>query len=364
MIRPLTCICFLMASGSGLYLYQSKHAAQLLDRTIEKTVHDTDLVREQTRALRTEWTLLNEPERLRQLADLYLPTLKSVAPGQFTSMADLDSRLPPVRVIPPQTSPVPEGQPVDPALGEPIAGDLSGEAVAGAFPVPPVPPSQSFVLAANAAAALAAAQSVASQNAPVAAPQRVGEQPAARVTESQPARVTEQPTARVVERKLAVSPRPMDPRPVVLHASWSRPVDVRPSEQRPADPRQAEIRPVEARPVDSRSMEARPVEARPMEARPVEARPVEARAVESRPVEARSAEPRLADARPAEPRPTAGPVARPVRVSTAAAPVASAPPQRGSLLGMAHASQSGPVQAPVPRPIPVNAWSSQTPTGG
>ena len=36
MIRPLTIVTFLMACGSGLYLYQSKHAAQVLDRDIER----------------------------------------------------------------------------------------------------------------------------------------------------------------------------------------------------------------------------------------------------------------------------------------------------------------------------------------
>ena len=39
MIRPVTCVCFLLACGSGLYLYQSKHRVQVLDREIEKTVH-------------------------------------------------------------------------------------------------------------------------------------------------------------------------------------------------------------------------------------------------------------------------------------------------------------------------------------
>ena len=93
MIRPFTCVCFLLACGSGLYLYQSKHRVQLLDRQIEQTVHATDALREQTRVLHAEWTLLNDPQRLQALADQFL-TLKTVSPGQFTSMADLDSRLP------------------------------------------------------------------------------------------------------------------------------------------------------------------------------------------------------------------------------------------------------------------------------
>ena len=93
MIRPFTCVCFLLACGSGLYLYQSKHRVQLLDREIEKTVRATEELREQTRVLHAEWTLLNDPQRLQALADQFL-NLKTVTPGQFTSMADLDSRLP------------------------------------------------------------------------------------------------------------------------------------------------------------------------------------------------------------------------------------------------------------------------------
>ncbi len=72
MIRPLTIATFLMACGSGLYLYQSKHEVQLLDRTIERTVHETAALREQSRLLAAEWTMLNDPERLRQFSDTYL----------------------------------------------------------------------------------------------------------------------------------------------------------------------------------------------------------------------------------------------------------------------------------------------------
>ena len=73
MIRPFTCVCFLLACGSGLYLYQSKHRVQLLDRQIEKTVRATEELREQTRVLHAEWTLLNDPQRLQALADSSSP---------------------------------------------------------------------------------------------------------------------------------------------------------------------------------------------------------------------------------------------------------------------------------------------------
>ncbi|HTI83598.1 MAG TPA: hypothetical protein VL614_24345 [Acetobacteraceae bacterium] len=116
MIRPITCICFLLACGSGLYLYQAKHRVQLLDRKIEDTVQATDKLREQTRVLHAEWTLLNDPQRLQTLAEQFL-ALKTVQPNQFTSMADLDSRLPAV----PPPAPPPQA-PAETAL-PPIAQD-------------------------------------------------------------------------------------------------------------------------------------------------------------------------------------------------------------------------------------------------
>lgn len=111
MIRPLTIICFLLACGSGLYLYQTKHRVQMLDRQIEETVHATDVLREQTRVLHAEWTLQNDPQRLQALADQFL-TLKTVQPGQFTSMADLDGRLPAVAAPVPTPPPAPEQAPI------------------------------------------------------------------------------------------------------------------------------------------------------------------------------------------------------------------------------------------------------------
>jgi len=94
MIRPLTCLAFLLACGSSLYVYQTKHRVKLLDDQITQTIRSTDTLREQTRMLSAEWTLLNDPERLRQLANQFL-TLQTVSPNQFTSLADLDGRLPP-----------------------------------------------------------------------------------------------------------------------------------------------------------------------------------------------------------------------------------------------------------------------------
>jgi hypothetical protein len=141
MIRPVTCVCFVLACVSGLYVYQSKHRVQLIDREIEKTVRATNELREQTRVAHAEWTLLNDPQRLQVLADQFL-SLKNVAPGQFTSMAKLDGRLPAVGVAepaPPDPLAVPVAEPPPPVAVAPPPVPPPVRPVAVAAP-PPRPP--------------------------------------------------------------------------------------------------------------------------------------------------------------------------------------------------------------------------------
>lgn len=96
MTRPLTCLTLIAAAGAGLYLYQEKHRAQMMDREINRTVHATEQTRDRIGMMRAEWALLNEPERLAGLATTYLASLQTMTPGQFAHIADLGSRLPPV----------------------------------------------------------------------------------------------------------------------------------------------------------------------------------------------------------------------------------------------------------------------------
>lgn len=98
MIRPVTCICALLAGGAGLFLYQAKHRTMMLDRQIEDTFHQIEDARQKIGILEAEWALLNSPERLAELGDKYL-NLKPVVPTQFVALADLDQRLPPPRPV-------------------------------------------------------------------------------------------------------------------------------------------------------------------------------------------------------------------------------------------------------------------------
>lgn len=103
MIRPFTCVSVLLACGSGLYLYQTKHHAQVVDRQIEHTVQGITATRMQTRELAAAWTLLGNPDRLQVLANQYLD-IKPVQPSQFVALADLDNRLPAPRALPPPSA--------------------------------------------------------------------------------------------------------------------------------------------------------------------------------------------------------------------------------------------------------------------
>jgi hypothetical protein len=140
MIRPLTCISVLLACGSGLYLYQTKHHAQVVDRQIERDVQAITATRMQTRELAAAWTLLGNPDRLQLLANQYLD-IKPVQPSQFVALSDLDNRLPSPRELPPPSaSPDDSGSGMAPIASATPADDagspLAAAPVAGLRAVP------------------------------------------------------------------------------------------------------------------------------------------------------------------------------------------------------------------------------------
>lgn len=93
MIRPLTFVTLLLAAASGLYLYQTKHRAEVLDQQVARTLRQTAAVRERIGILRAEWALLNEPDRLGRLAAQHLD-LQKLVPTQFVAVAELGARMP------------------------------------------------------------------------------------------------------------------------------------------------------------------------------------------------------------------------------------------------------------------------------
>lgn len=133
MFRPLTFITLAMACGSGLYLYQVKHQAQMLDRQIDRTVKSIETARAQVRELSAEWTLEGNPERLQQLAAQFLPDDRPIQPSQFVGLADLDAKLPAPRPL--ETAPAP----TDGGTDTPPDAAVSNDAPAIVAPVAPTP---------------------------------------------------------------------------------------------------------------------------------------------------------------------------------------------------------------------------------
>ncbi|CAH2599478.1 conserved protein of unknown function [Rhodovastum atsumiense] len=185
MIRPFTFVCMVLAGGAGLYLYQAKHTSQLLDREIARVVRQADGARERMAVLRAEYTLLNDPSRLSELAGQHLPGLKTTQPGQFTTVAEFEKRLPPVGEPPAEPAPVepdapgaklPEPKPVDlPVARLPEAKPDRPEKTEPARPAIAHRPAAEPAAVAAATAprpAQATAQAQAQQSSPQPAPQR------------------------------------------------------------------------------------------------------------------------------------------------------------------------------------------------
>lgn len=105
MIRSITFFCALLAGGSGLFLYSKKHQTTVLDRDITHIVDQTERVRQQTAMLRTEWALLNQPDRLSILAARFVPQLHPMAPDQFVRLDAGMDRLPSPGSKPPVADP-------------------------------------------------------------------------------------------------------------------------------------------------------------------------------------------------------------------------------------------------------------------
>jgi hypothetical protein len=321
MIRPITVMTFLMACGSGLYLYTEKHDVQVLDRTIEATVRQTDAYRDQSRVIATEWTTLNAPERLRDYSDKYLTdglALKSIQPTQFTSLADLDKRLPAVEMPPAPTA--------DDGLTVASTTDSDADA-------PATPPTEDLPR----------------PPLPVAMPQTA-------VASVEPSRTVQPDATR--------SDAPRSDMPVKQEAVAS------------AEPPRALARvgaanlapAVSQPPLQAmKTSDRRPAAA----ARAPDVRQAEPKLAEPKLAEPRLAEPRLADARPTEPtwaerqqvvprptRPTPNPPLQaamrpePYRAPVAAQPMPVSAPYGGSMLGMARSYPSA------PRPTPVASGST------
>ncbi|MDO9711245.1 cell division protein FtsL [Paracraurococcus lichenis] len=314
--RPISLLTFTGAMLAGLHLYQTKHDVALLDRELRAIGKQIDEAKDRTQALQAEWAWLNEPERLRGVAQRHLP-LEPMQPAQFIRLNESEKRLPAV-----------------------AAYDGPTALFAARAPVAPPGPVQ-LALLPRVPAPVQVARAVALPEPAVAAPPLDLALPAA------PARPEAAPLAEPAETlpipppapvRAAEPPRQPEPAPVRAAEPARHPEPA----PRPAEPRHA---PVEVARV------AAPI-------RPV-ALPVAAPRPVARPAAEIAALPPIAAPRPASrPAPEIAalpPVAAPVR--PALAQVAAPPPRPTVSMRPAIAQVAAAATPPAPRPVEVPAIS-------
>jgi hypothetical protein len=235
--RPLSLCTFLAAAFAGLHLYQSKHEVALLDRELRGIARAIDDANERSQSLQAEWAWLNEPERLRGVAQRHLQ-LEPMQPTQFLRLNEAERRLPqlaayegPKALFAERPPVAPEGAVTSlallPRVPEPVQVVL-------AEPAPPEPP-------APIAAPVFPPQSL-TQSLPLSdAPPRPAAPPAAEARPAPPvhaARAPEPVREPVREAVRESAPRAAEPKPVPLDIARIAPPARLAPPPRPA-PRQA-----------------------------------------------------------------------------------------------------------------------------
>jgi len=93
MIRPSTFAIFILALGAGVFLFLLKYQVQDIEQQLAGFNRGIAADREVVHVLKAEWSHLNEPMRLRALAERHLE-MKPVRLDQVTTRAGIDKKLP------------------------------------------------------------------------------------------------------------------------------------------------------------------------------------------------------------------------------------------------------------------------------
>jgi len=91
MIRPTSAILLLLAAATGGALFHVSFEVSALDDRLATLNRDIKADREATHVLRAEWSFLNQPERIEELARRHLD-LSPVSGTQLTSVDTLPVR--------------------------------------------------------------------------------------------------------------------------------------------------------------------------------------------------------------------------------------------------------------------------------
>ncbi|MCX7685020.1 MAG: hypothetical protein N2Z67_07075, partial [Acetobacteraceae bacterium] len=119
MIRPFTLLTFGIAAAAGLQMFHIKAGVTALEREIREVNRQIEAARTRSEVLRAEWALLNEPSRLRALAERHL-SLEPIRPQQFARLSELPQRAPqpvafagPVALFPEARAATPPAAPIE-----------------------------------------------------------------------------------------------------------------------------------------------------------------------------------------------------------------------------------------------------------
>lgn len=113
MIRFGTVLTLSLAAAAGIGLYHAKYRVQALEVELAGLQQEILAHREAIHVLKAEWSFLNDPDRLAELARKHLE-LAPVAGAQLATIDDVPEKLP---------VPVPDaGDPANPDAGAPVSG--------------------------------------------------------------------------------------------------------------------------------------------------------------------------------------------------------------------------------------------------
>ncbi len=91
MTRVAGLLFFLTAASAALFLFHIKHEVRVMDQELGIAHRDNLRHQEAIRVLETEWSYLNQPARIADLAGRHLD-LRSLTARQFVRLGDLPPR--------------------------------------------------------------------------------------------------------------------------------------------------------------------------------------------------------------------------------------------------------------------------------
>lgn len=92
MIRIMVVLWTVLAAGVGVSLFLLKHEVQSLEDELNRVNRDIQASHEDIHVLKAEWSYLNDPARLRRLAETHLQ-MSALKPEQVTTVAAMPAAL-------------------------------------------------------------------------------------------------------------------------------------------------------------------------------------------------------------------------------------------------------------------------------